>query len=257
MVGFSDLWAEIRGIRTPPQPIDRIPVVPEFDDETIELEESDQAPDWAAETITGRTFWISYLDSKKQASERQVLCRRLDDKAGVLYLYAYCYIRERPRSFRADRIVAIVDTETGEVFEPGEQLLRHFLPNSASTAPFHYGLSPQQYADFNAALNVLSFMARCDGEWHQLEAEAIEDFAASYWLRAEITSPFDAAEIERHAARLAPDPETFWVSLRRCAENPILSQIIRRHISKVIDADGQHHPLELYWGQQIDDFLAA
>src|SRR5690606_1707583 len=105
--------------------------------------------------------------------ERLVLCRRLNSKAGTLYLDAFCYVRERPRSFRADRIRSLVDHETGEVHSPGSSYLELYLPNSVSAAPFRYGLPPTQFADFNAALNVLAFMARCDGKWHPLEADAI------------------------------------------------------------------------------------
>jgi hypothetical protein len=252
-----EFWEELRGHGTTPPPAVRETVLPQQDaPETLNaIEPNDAPPAWGAEAITGRTFVILYSDSKGQASERQVLCRRLVDNGGTLYLHAYCYARDRIRTFRADRISSIVDSQTGEVHEPGMALLRLFLPASTSAAPFRYGLSPQQYGDFNAALNVLTFMARCDGEWHPLEREMMQDFAAAYWLRADIRSALDVDEVSRHADRLAPDAETFWVSLQRCADHPILSQIIRRHISAVVDADGMHHRNELYWGSEVDDFL--
>lgn len=258
--GLLNLWAELRGIRSAPPPIQLRPTLPATDAPELEADAEDAGdapPSWAPQSITGRTFVLAYADSKGQASERQVQCRQLAERAGTLYLHAFCFARERLRTFRADRIRTIMDTETGELFEPGMELLAHFLPNIVSKSRLHYGLPPQRFADFNAALNVLAFMARCDGHWHPLEAESIEDFAAGYWLRAEIDAPLDLGEVAHHVARLAPDAETFWVSLNRCAADPILSTIIRRHVSALIDADGEHHPLELYWGRQIDEFLSA
>ncbi len=282
-----DLWLEMRGIVTPPPvPVVRYtPSVPDEEEEEsgispasattatagletvrlsdhpqddlsdAETEEEDRAPAWQAETITGRSFVIQYSDSKGRASERQIMCRSIAVNGDVTYLHAYCYVRNSVRMFRAERIVSVIDTETGEIHEPGASFLASFLPNTESKAPYRYGLSPQQFGDFNAALNVLAFMARCDGEWHELETEAIIDFAAAYWLRTEIIAPLDEVEVLRHISRLAPTGEVFWVSLHRCRENPVLAGIIRRHIAALIDADGQHHEKELYWGAAVDAFL--
>lgn len=250
----NELWVEIRAWRTQPPPVTITVSLPDQDDDDGD---DDDFPSWEAQSISGRALVIQYMDSKGQPSERQIMCRRLDLKGPHLYLFAYCYAREKIRNFRADRIVMIVDSETGEVHEPGITYLELFTPQAVTDAPFRYGLSPQGYADFNAALNVLLFMARCDGKFHPLEEDRIEDFAASYWLKAEITTAFDQAEIMRHARRLAPDAETFWVSLTRCKANPLLRSMIRRHVSAVIDADGAHHDKELFWGAQIDNFLSA
>ncbi len=252
----EDLWEEIRGIRTAPIiPPDYRPQIPAMDEPSQDDGCNDGPPDWQGQSITGRTFVIHYTDAKDQASVRQILCRRLERRNGTGYLHAWCYVRERLRVFRADSISAIIDPETGEVHEPCAAFLGQFAPDTTTATAFRYGLSPQQFADFNAALNVLAFMARADGYWHDAEGERIEDFAASYWLRAEIRAAFDEAEIRRHARRLAPDAETFFVSLDRCRENALLSAVIRRHVAAVIEADGVLDPRELYWGGKIDDYL--
>lgn len=254
----AELWDEVRATRLAIPPADYISALPIHDAEEVVIESDDQDPPrWQSGSISGRTFVIRYEDSKRQISERQVICRTIEQKSGVHYLHAFCVLRERPRTFRTDRIASLADVVTGEFFEPAIDFLRHFMPDRVSASPFHYGLSPQQYADFNAALNVLAFIARCDGEWHPLEADAIEAFAVSYWLAAEIMSDLDEEEVRRHAARLAPDPESFWTSLSRCAANPLLARMIRRHVAAVIDADGVLDEHEAYWGGLIDEFLSA
>lgn len=251
--GF-ELWIGISGLPPSPPPANYTPRLPEADDAEDEAGDTDGPPEWVGQTITGRALILHYEDSRRQVSERLVVCRRLAEQAGVLYLDAFCHARKAPRRFRADRVRAVVDHETGEVHEPGFDFLCLFAPNMTTDAPHRYGLSPQHYADFNAALNVLAFLARCDGRWHPLEGDAIIDFAERYWLRAGITAPFDADAVLRHGARLAPDPESFWVSFRRCCESAVLAPIIRDHASAVVHADGQLHELEIHWGRMMDAF---
>lgn len=250
-------WREVRSHPPVAPPADFTPRLPSDDAEELHVEDPGEAPPgWPVEQVSGHTVVIRYRDSKGQESERQLTCRRLEHRGGQTYLHAFCFSRQRLRCFRADRIASVIDPSTGEVFNPGSRFLDLFAPDSESAAPFRYGLSPAAYADLNAALNVLAFVARCDGAWHPLEKEAIEEFVTSYWLRAEHPCSLDLDDVTLHAARLAPDAETFWASLLRCSRHPVLAPIIRRHIGAVIDADGVHHPTEIYWAGEISDFLS-
>lgn len=207
--------------------------------------------------LSGTQVEIEYLDSRHQASIRRIVCLRLETRAAVHYLSARCLERKAPRTFRVDRITSLIDPATGEIHQPGHVWLMQFEDALVSDAPFRYGLSPTHYADFNAGLTVLAFIARCDGQWHALEGDAIEAFASAYWIRAEIAAPFDEIAVMRHAARLGPDAESLLDAIARCAANPVLQRIICRHVDAVIDADGYHHPKEIYWARQIREALGA
>ncbi len=254
-VRLRQFWGSIAGIEPAVPAASYQPHVPPEDDPESIVETSDEPPQWAADSISGRNLIIVYTDSRGQGSERQIVCRSLEQKANGLFLNAICMLRHRSRTFRADRVSEIIDPITGEVHAPGLTYLSDFLPDSVSTSSFRYGLSVQEYSALNSALNVLAFMARCDGNWHPLEQDAIEEFVTSYWMRSEIAAHLDLNEVARHAARLAPDAEVFWTSMMACSRHLVLGQIICRHISALIDADGFHHPNELYWGRQIDEFL--
>lgn len=250
----SEFWVEIRSVRSPAPAATYTPIVP--DEDFIDTETGEHGPpDWPVQSITGRSLILTYLDARGQSSERQVMCRKLSRNGEHRYLHAFCFVRHALRQFRVDRIRLIIDPETGELFDPATTLLDQFMPDSVAASPHRYGLSPRVYADLNAALNVLAFIARCDGQWHPLEEDRIADFATAFWMRSEINAPLHVDEIMKHAARLAPDAETFWVSLTRCAEHPVLSQIIRRHASSVIAADGVMHEKEFYWGSRLDAFM--
>ncbi|MGA9220027.1 MAG: WYL domain-containing protein [Pseudomonas graminis] len=254
---FAELWAELRAEPVVAPPSHITSHGPDTDPDEMISAESQSSPTWAAQGISGQRLVLEYRDSKGDFSTRQVICRRLDERAGVFYLSARCLLRDQLRAFRVDRIITVIDPSSGEVHEPAATFFAMFAPDTASSSRYHYGLHPRLYTDFNAGLNVLAFIARCDGKWHALEGEAISNFAASFWLRGEITTTLDEAAVAQHAARLAPDPETFWTSIERCLGNPVLRQIIRQHIAAVVDADGMLHPREAYWGRAVDEILSA
>lgn len=252
---FERIWHRLRDDAPAQRPAPRPANLPTQDDPETSPAQSDAAPQWPIGALSGVQLQIEYLDSKRQASTRMITCRRIEQRGGIRYLTAWCLERAALRTFRVDRITAVIDPATGEVHEPGGAWLLRFTDDSTSESPLHYGLDVRRFADFTAGLNVLVFLARCDGQWHDLEYSAIEDFAASWWMRAEIAAPFDGDEIARHATRLGPDSETFFIALQRCATDPVLRQIIARHVAAVIDADGVHHPKELYWGQQVVEVM--
>ncbi|MCW1985359.1 UNVERIFIED_ORG: uncharacterized membrane protein YebE (DUF533 family) [Sphingomonas sp. R1F5B] len=231
-------------------------ITPEDDDDPDTLViPSSSPPSWPAESITGKHVLIQYRSSAAAVSERQIICHRLEVKAGSAYIFARCLLRKQSRSFRIDRIQQAVDIITGEVFDPGSTFFHRYAPNSVSASALHFGLAPRQYADFNAALNVLAFIARCDGSFDISEREAIENFATSWWMRSEIQQTLDLDEVCRHIYRLAPDAETMWASLQRCMQSDTIAHMLQRHICAVMDADGMHHEREVWWCSQIDEFM--
>lgn len=257
MRALTELWAEIRGLRvTPPRPKDILFAVPEEDDPELVVAEIDDTPDWKPATVSGLSCIISYIDAKGATSLRQIECRRLERKDGVDYLSAFCLQRGAHRSFRCDRIEQVIDNRTGELLGPGTSFFSRYASDETSRSGWRFGLSPVAFTDLNAGLNVLTFIGRCDGHWHPLERERIEDFVSAYWLRAEMPGDYDRDAVLAHTDRLAPDSETFVVSVHRCRENPVLSNIIRRHAAAVIAADGKLHNNELFWGGKIDEIFA-
>ncbi len=253
---LQDLWIAIRGKRpVAPTPDHFIVRLPEDDDPESYVE--DEHPAGNGEAITGFCCIISYRDSKGRESERRITCQRLDDAAGIAYIYAYCHERAAVRQFRVDRIVYVADLLTGEIEESASSFFSRFGVGQRQRSPVGWGLSVRSRADLLAGLNALVFMARCDKEWHRAERATIEDFVSSYWLRAELRGQPPMDDIMRHVDRLAPDPEAFFVSLTRCQQSPLLAATIRRRMAAVIDADGVLHDAESFWGGKVDDFFRS
>jgi hypothetical protein len=248
------LWQEIRG-----KFVSARAIMAYFDDTDDDEQRHQEAnsPAWQSEisSVSGLPFILSYKDSKGSVTQRLVTCQRLDSSAETLYLWGFCHSRTAVRQFRVDRIVEITDAQTGEILDSPLVFFSQFQVERTQRSKPGWGLSVRQRADFAALLNALMFMARCDRDYHPLEREALEECVARYWIRFEAPGDPDMEAILAHTDRLAPDAETFFVSLNRCAAEPRLVRLLKESAAQIIDADGIHAAHEMYWGAKIDEFF--
>lgn len=252
---MASLWNEVRGKFTSVRA--ELPVL-SLSANDVEVDyDHNQTPSWQADiiSVSGLPFIITYQASKGEQTQRLITCQRIDRNADILYLWAFCHHRQAVRQFRLDRIIEIADGTTGELLDPPLVFFAQFEVDRSQKSKPGWGLNVRQRADFVAVLNALVFMARCDREYHPLERQAIEDCVARYWLRFEAPGDPDLDAILTHADRLAPDAETFFVSLNRCAADPRLVRLLKESAGHIIDADGIHAAHELYWGAKIDEFF--
>lgn len=95
--------------------------VDEFDDEETVAPEPDESTELGY--AEGQTFGIEYVDARGRPSTRQITVWDIQaSSAGDILLYARCHKREAMRSFRVDRIKAVIDID-GEIHEPPDQFL--------------------------------------------------------------------------------------------------------------------------------------
>lgn len=231
---------------TPPQPPSAIfkEFVPENEPEEF-IEPASIAP--RLENIEGVACAISYTDSGGRVSERTITCKRLDRKGGTAYLYAWCHVREQVRQFRTDRIREVYDIESGEVIAPHHFFARFSGSDGASPTNL-WGLSVAHRADLLAGLNILTFIARCDRDFHADELEAVANYVDDWAEAHRYSDRLPVDDVSDHVARLAPDSEQFVVSLERVVDRGGTNlALIGDYMDAVIAADGVLHPNEAHW----------
>jgi hypothetical protein len=199
--------------------------------------------------ISGFTCFIDY-----EGTIRRIVCRRFDLMGDVGYVGAVCLSANGYRQFRTDRIQTVFDALTGEVIGDGRYFL-FFAVDSKRDRVDNWGLKPTQRATLVAGLNVLAFMARCDGQWHPLESDPVEQFICSMWLRKEWSDGPQLSAIMAHAQRLAPDAETFFKGLAHYAQSSESTLILRRAVTSLIEADGVVADAEFQWALEFDAFF--
>lgn len=213
--------------------------------ETVVSEPDDASP----QSISGFVCVIEY-----RSEGRFITGRRYDVIGDFEYVGAICHTAESYRQFRCDRISAVMDAYSGEVLGDGSYFRRFDVDSRRDKAPT-WGLTPGRKRLLVAGLNILAFMARCDGRWHPLEDGAIERFICSMWLRKEWPGDPPLDEIIAHAQRLAPDSDVFFRSLTPYAASKGSTSIIRRAVADLIDADGVVCASEFDWAQALDEAL--
>jgi hypothetical protein len=213
---------------------------------TIVREPIDEAP----HSISGFVCVIDYADEL-----RLITARRYDRIGEFTYVGGICQTAGGYRQFRCDRIGAVSDAYTGEVRGDGSYFARFSLDRQRDKAPT-WGLTQGRKHLLVCGLNIMAFMARCDGRWHPLESGAIERFICSMWLRKEWDGEPPIEEIVAHAQRLAPDSEVFFRSLGRYAPSQSSCNIVRRAVVDLIEADGLVCCDEVNWETELRTALA-
>lgn len=234
------LGSSLRGVRvTPAVPAGRKPRLSELDDLLPLSHGRDRSSGWGGFAV--------YLNAKGEVSERRISCRKLSGFGRVEIVHAFCHERQEVRSFRVDRFKELIDIDTGEVLDP----IEHFEALRRQGA-----LLMADKALTKLAL-ILVFMARCDGEYHLLEREALNYCFSRYMLRF----GGNDADIERLLHRcdtLAPDSGDFIRSLdalARAKAGPQIARLVLEGASSVIDADGYHHEAEVEWGVYVGQYF--
>lgn len=201
--------------------------------------------DGAPQSIAGFICVIDYC-----GETRLITGRRYDLIGDLGYVGAICHTASGYRQFRCDRISAVSDAYTGEVLGDGGYFARFSIDGHRERAP-SWGLTPGRKHLVVSGLNIMAFMARCDGYWHPLESGAIERFVCSLWLRKEWPGNPPIEEIIAHAQRLAPDSEVFFRSLARYAPSQANVKVIKRAVIDLIEADGVVCASETTWAQEV------
>lgn len=191
----------------------------------------------------GCAFGFLYEDDSGQVTWRRVTVRGLAPEDDDVRLRAYCHERHAPRLFRSSRVRELVNLRTGEVIDHANDYFRRFLSDDPTF------LALRRCA---AALQILTFLARCDGE--DLPSE--QDIVVAYVLERCPDLLIDKAELRRHVTTLHPDEESFQMALYSLEAMPVdeAMQIVDGAI-RIIEADGVLDPSEVRWLDEIREAL--
>jgi len=254
---LDGLRSLLEGLRVvPAAPAGFSPSIPDYDYDEDEHGFTELPPD--LEGVAGFGCILTYSDSKGNVSLRRVTCRKLSERAGVLYVQAYCHERGALRTFRVDRITELACSVTGEVFVPATLFFERFPVAHDGGAAVGFGLNVRLATDLRAGLNVLAFLAKVDGNVLPEERDVISRYCQSFGLRY-ADDRFDFDGVCSYAENLAPDAETFYVSIERLTRSGApagLAALTRQCAGQLIDADGFQHEKEFYYGLKLQEALA-
>ena len=224
-----------------------IPPVP-ADRTVIALDSEPDEPAAEPDEASSSSCFIEYTNAKGEESCRSITIVRISGHYGQPEtIGAHCHAQERFKNFRLDRIQTMCDCESGEVLDP----LEHCL------ALHRDGALKIEDKALSRMMQIVTFMARCDGEYHALEREAVDDIVGRYFrFFGGDDAAYECASREAH--RLAPSADDIRKALKwvkNAPQRPQLARFILQSAAQVIDADGVHRLEEAEWGIQLDAAL--
>lgn len=223
---------------TPEVPEGKLIVLPRFDADPVKAPR-DEASAWTA--------FLSYVDANGDASQRRFTCQAIVGFEGATHVTGFCHERGALRTFRVDRIKELACAESGECFDPAT----HFDDLRMMGA-----LRCQDKVLTDVA-RVLVFLARCDGDYHPLEAQGIADHVNRYCVRFNATAVM-ADDVIANCRQLAPDHLDMSKAIRGLARSPgghRVAKFVLDAGAAIIDADGRHDAREMAWALELSDAL--
>jgi len=233
MLSLSDLFLrQIHDARPaqPPLPASMRPVTPSV--EAADAETSDAHEDIV---FFGDSIGIEYTDGDDQFSRRRITVHWVKELEADLLVHSFCQERRAPRCFRVSRITGLIDLQTGEMTTEVVAIRQQFAALTISGAHSPANATEAALRELRPGVNILVFMARCDGFEHISEREVILDYLDSMCPAPGI----DIDYANRCIARLYPDVDTFSRAVRILdrRDRPELHRVAR-HMRRLVDADG-------------------
>ncbi len=191
------------------------------------LPKADAGPQPTGKSAGGAVqVFIHYKDANGYESKRRITLRKVASAGDGAYITAYCHEREGVRHFYSDRIIELVDTETGEIFDDAMDFL----------TPLYFGAD--DFADMlskcAAGITLLVALGRSDGRFTLKEKDVI----AYYMRQFSGGKEFNRESVDKYLAKQRPtaaDISDAIVDIRDWTETDIRPFIIAAKVLSEID----------------------
>ncbi len=209
------------------------------DDLTADVEDhasSHNDEDYTAPLV----FDMRYLNAKGETSDRRVRLSRILYQDTAVNFQAWCYMRNRYRTFKLGNVKEIIDVATGEIFDDPHAYF-------AECGVFE-GQSPEAraLAVCKDDLAILSLMATCDGNVHPAE---IDEIVKHVFSRAD--EELDEAKIRCVVSQIAPDRNAAQSALKKLRGRDEAKRYVLRSMRRVMDADRLLNESEILLASEI------
>lgn len=219
-------------------------------------------PQRLTSNLEGMVLGIVYSDSSGATSERTIRCLALVQSGEVLYISAFCTLRKAQRSFRVDRISAVISHATGEVREDVEGFLEPFIASLSEVRKSKaLGSGRAQRAEapviqlYGPGATVLAYLSAIDGRIHDAERAILQRYVnarLSLFERSDVQHVMAASWVEA----LLPTRDMAIKAMRKVASNPEDARLVGEAIVDIISADGDVDDQEIDAARRMIDILA-
>ncbi len=197
---------------------------------------------------------ISYVDAKGVESERRITIKDVYKDAGDYRIDAWCHERNAWRQFLGSRIINYSDAVTGEVWDTADAVMQRLIL-LADHAENDQGIyTTRLLRQTRPSINILLFLARCDGHLHPAEIDAV----LRHVDRCSDGRRYDEQRVDRLVRKQRPEQTVFLTSLKKIirTEPKWLGHIVR-DAKQVIEADEIIASEEAKYGAELHSHIQA
>ena len=200
--------------------------------------------------MVGLTFIVDYTDAAGEISRRVVTTRTISRATdGTILIDALCHLRGRHRRFRFDRMKAIVDPTTGEVYAPPHT----FFEARGVSLGAKGGATEDLLRGAFAPVQLMIYFARIDGQFNDSEVSIVLDYLRQ---RAQVNG-VQWGVVERFTRALYPDRENFVQALAAVTQWTAKERgNVERALIAIMRADGIATEDERDLLDEVSDALA-
>lgn len=186
--------------------------------------------------IAGLTFAIEY-----KGETRRITLRRVDPQdGGYLHIMAFCHEAMGLRTFRSDRITAIVDWQTGEVFTDIHRYMA-FLIDLGQIGEDPEADQRRAHERVRLGITILMYLARVDGHVHPAETAVVRTYCQTVCetLRPAIKF-YNLEKMVAYAERQYPEHDVFRRAANQVATKRWkgLARMTLNSAEQIVMADG-------------------
>lgn len=227
--------------------------VPGFDPEAYDEDSAEMREPYFDAVVSplaaGSRFGLIYKDADGHVSRRvvQISSVNADELSG------HCELRDAYRTFFIDRIEALVDTRTGEIFEDSDDLLALLQAGDIeigqapeiSSSGLEKGV--RLIEEIGDELRVLMFVAESDGKFARAEEEILLKYSKIRGEEVSIElSGADLAVLRKWMRAQRPNQQVIEASISRLADRGVSELESVWEVAEIlIEADGVVDPGEI------------
>jgi tellurite resistance protein len=212
-----------------------VPNVPEVRSTSIpKIDDMEDTPNGAIiKDNQEQGIFIIYRDASGQKSKRRITVKSIETtNENVAIIKAFCHERSAMRTFKSDRILEAIDIHTGEIFDDPRGILKLVGVNVKTLKPL---ATPDILNTYQNSLKILTFIARCDGDFANEESRVICDYLKT---KADVTK-YQMKSIQKHIHHMHPTEDAFFNAIDDLEqESPTELKNIARVANVLIKADG-------------------
>lgn len=186
-------------------------------------------------SLSGRRFRIKYISDNGELSDRVVKVSSVESSFEQVYLNGFCETKKEDRQFRSDRIIEMVDHDSGDIINSPAAFIGWFTDGEVRGA----GYDTRNWQKIRPGVTVLAWLAQSDGRTSESEIEMLLDYADERLLQTAAYDPANKSALRYFILSTEPSLSQALAACRTISKTKKESKLVLDFLARMKGADGE------------------